>query len=317
MPTGYGFEAILGVGKESTWATVVAVTQEHHLVSEDLTKDTEPIPNVGLSGQAAQWPAGRGAHVVQGGWTALFSYQLRDFVFERFFGNFIDNGSPPDEYAYTSQTDGLGLTVAIQKGVHIHELGGFKTSQLVLTGTPAEGFRYQVTGMAKTRNLGSGTNTTTVLNNLSDAASPCLFQDATLSLGAIGGSYTVYPIQSLSLTLDRKLRADQINSRDLLEAKENGFFEGTLEIGFARFDTDQFFSWHDAWTPLMGKLVITNGTRIKDLRFARMLCTGVRAAVAGAELLQPTVTFQLFHDKDNTNVHTDFPFVEPVRMYET
>lgn len=318
MPTGYGFQGICGVGKEGTWGTPVVATQKIPIISSAFTRSFSQVMSHALIGVHGRSMSGRGAAAVAGTLMTHLTYGARLFLLERFFGTFTDNASPPDEYGLDPTTEGVGLTIAVQRGVSVLEVAGFKPNVFTLSGSNADGFHAGFTGMFKSTSISSATNTTTVLNALADPSKHCLYEELTLQIGAIGGALTAFSPDTMSLTLNRNQVNATVNAYDPLEPLENDFLEGTLQVVLPRHTTDQFITWHQTYVPLMAIISISDGVNTKEFRINRMIIpTDPSPQVDGPALLKSTINFTLFHDKGNTNAHASFPFLEAARCYET
>ena len=320
MATGKGYEGILGVVKESTWGTEVAVTQKVPVTAVRCQQTYQPVPNKALLGVHGANIDGRGAADVSLEISAHLHYGMRLFLLEQFMAGYTDEVSGADHYDYTDNSEGKSLTVAWQEGVSVHAVTGFKPNEFILTGTPADGVMMTFRGMFQDRLVGSATNTTAVLNALSDPTKHALYSgEFTLHIADIGQALaTTYKPAGFTLTLNRNQTNAIVNDREPLEPIENDECAGSLELNFPRHTTDYFLTNHNTYVPMFAKLVIGDGTNSKEFRLNRMLVIeDPTPPVEGKGLLTPTVRFKLFHDKGNTNAHADFPFTALAAIYES
>ena len=328
MATGRGSDAQMGCNKEAVFGTAIAVDQKIPLISETLFQRFDHIENpalIGVSGRAAPI---QGTKIVEGGFTALLSYESQDQVFDQFFGTLtqIDPTGNPTHYEYdlADTTENKGLTLAIEKQVNdvttngIHEFRGYKPSQLTVTGSPDQGCRYSVEGFAVSRDLNSSTNTTTEMNALTAPAANCLFHHCTFSINAIGSGLTVYPFNGFTLTINRSLRPDAVDATDRLQAIENDLRASTLQLSLARYTTNQFHVWHDNHTALWAKLAIVSGSLEKRFRFVKLYVTDPDGpSITGPGLMNQTITFSLHTDTEGDNSDAEYDFSTEVQLFES
>jgi len=323
MAEGRGFDAIMGVGKESTWGTAVAATQKVPFISETLSKIFTPIQNPSLVGVASPRQSDQGVLVADGGFTAMMTYKTRDFAFEQFFGTYTPSTTAaPHAYTLNDTVDNKALTVAHEKTVSVHEFAGFKPSQLTVTGTPGDGVQYTMDGMAKNQSLTSTLNTSAVLSTLAEPATNIKFHEGVFSLQTVGSTVALvaYAHSAFSLTVNRQHEASEVNSQNRLEPKENNFRESLLSVTLPRHTTDQFQTWHDSHQKLFGKLKFTDTStqaHVKEFRLNKLIVEQAPANVDGPGFIAVEVQFRLFNDLENDNTSTEFTFSEEIKLFES
>jgi hypothetical protein len=321
MATARGFQQIMGLKAETTLGTAVAVNYKVPFVSDTFDQQFTHIQNAALVGSGAPLNSIQSVRHVPGGFTAYLTYDLIHPVLKHFFGNYTPVAGAGDErYVMQETLDGLGLTVAINKQVSVHEYAGFKVGEFTLTGTPADGIRYSVAGMATARSLSSVLNTSGVLAALAEPATSARFTDLTLRIGDLADALAAgdnTPVSGFSLSINRNLQQDEVNSNTLLEALESNFRQGTLTLNVPRYTTDQWKTWHDNHTVLQAELAFDNGTDpYKKVRLAQLQVVSAPTPTSGPGLLPITVTLSLHNNLNNANTQTGFTFDAEIEIVE-
>lgn len=321
MPTNRGFQTIMGVGLQNAWATAAAVSARIPYVSDSLEHQFNPIMNAALVGNAARGKSQQGAEVSGGSFTARLTYDVQQPVLEQFFGTFTDETDPTeDHYDYDATVDDSGLTIAINRIVSIHEYIGFKTSTFTLQGSAGEAVTYTCEGMAKDRLISGTTNNAAALTALGDEAGHVVYHEMSLWIGDLANDLTsgdAFSPSQFSLTLNRNLQADEVNSQTLLEALENDFASGQLTFTLPRYDSNQFITWHEAHTSLQAILSFTDGSSTIAIHMPKLCVVTNPVQQAGAGLAQLPITLDLYNNDDAANTSTDMTFTQHVRIFES
>jgi hypothetical protein len=304
MATGRGFPAIMGIGAETTWGTVVAATAKLPFISETLVDGFNHIQNVALLGQAARARPLQGARESGGAVVGYWNYDLAQPLLTHFFGQHtVAVGD--DHYDMQDTIDDKGLTLAIDKQVSVHEFAGFKVSELQISGTPTDGVRWQATGVAKSRSLTSVTNTSVTLAALSEPGTPMVFHELVLRVGdladALASGDNVEHLGGFTLTINRNLESAPINSQQLEEALENNFRDATLVLNVTRYDTDQWINWQTNHTTLQATLTFTRSSAYKIIQLPQLLVTSCPTNVGGPGMIPATINLSLHPNRDNSN----------------
>lgn len=319
MPTNRGFQTIMGIGLQSAWATAVAVTGRIPYVSDSLEHQFNQIANAALVGTHTRGKPSQGAEVSGGSFTARLTYDVQQPVLQQFFGSWTDGDPDEDYYTFDAETDDSGLTIAINRIVSIHEYVGFKTSTFTLNGTAGEVVTYTCEGMAKDRLISGTTNSAGDLSGLSDEGAHVVYHEASLWIGDLANDLTsgdaVSPSQ-FTLTLNRNLQADEVNSQTLLEAYENDFASGQLTFTLPRYASNQFVTWHEAHTSLQAILSFTDGTNTIAINMPKLCVVTNPVQQAGAGLLTLPITMELYNNDDGANSNTDMDFAQMIRIFE-
>jgi hypothetical protein len=319
MPTARGFQGVAGIVKEVTLGTVVAVTTKLPLISESLSDQFAHIQNAALTGSATRGRAIQGARSAGGQLVCYWNYDVRQPLLEQFFGTWTDGDPDEDYYTMDATIDGKGLTIAIEKTVSVHEFAGVKVGAFTLSGSPSDGVRWTADVFAQSRSLTSVTNTTAVLAALAEAGDPMQFHDLTLRIGDQANDLASgddVEMENFSLAIGRNMIQKQVNSTTLLEARENGFQDGTLTVQLPLYDSDQFLTWHASHTPLQASLIATFGTFTKYVNLPNILVTSANPVLSGPELVGYTVSFSVHNNAAGDNASTDMDFAEAIRIFE-
>lgn len=322
-----GVDAIAGVGSETSGApnTEVAVTQKLRLISETWNPQYQPIEQEALLGAAARARSDQGILVVAGQLVTDWTYDTNDILLRKFFGTYTTSiGSADDFYTFDDTLDDLTASLAFHKQVGIWAFTGCKFSQLQISGAPGQPLRLTLDGFGMNFSLASTTNTTAVLDALSEPSSRVLFHHLTdaFLLGDHADSLTTadnHKINTFALTLNRGMTQFHTQSQAPEQARENAHVAAQLQFTLPLYDTNQFRTWHASHTALQLEVTAlktgTADTR-KRLRFPMCFVANDPVPVSGAGLAAHTVTLNLYHDLAGENLTTEFDFSEVVRLYE-
>jgi hypothetical protein len=320
MPTGRGFQHIMGIKAETTLGTVVAVDKKVAYISDTLDQQYQHIQNQALLGTGAPKNSIQSTRQVGGSFQTYWTYALIDPLLKQFFGTHTVNASGDDHYAMDENIDGKGLTIAINKQVSVHEYAGFKLGEMTISGSPTDGVRLGFSGFGMARSLASATNTANVLAALAETSNEMQFHDLTLRIGDLADALAAgdnVQVSGFSLTINRSLKQDQVNSNTLLEALEDGFRTGSLSITLPRHTTDQFITWHTAHTVLQAELAFDNGTDpYKKIRLPQIQVVSAPIPTGGPGLLPATIMFSLHNNLDNANTQTGMTHDQEIRIVE-
>jgi hypothetical protein len=249
---------------------------------------------------------------------AYWNYDVRQPLLEQFFGTWTDGDPNEDFYTMDDIIDGKGLTVAINKGVSVHEFAGVKVGSWTLSGSPADAVRWSADVFAQSRSLTSVTNTSAVLAALGEPGDPMQFHDLTLRIGDQANDLASgddVDVENFSLQINRNMIQKQVNSTTLLEARENAFQDGTLTIQLPLYDSDQFITWHANHTPLQASLIFSAGGNTKYINLPQLLVVQANPVFSGPELVGYSVPLSLHHNLGGSNGNTDMP-EEAIRIFE-
>lgn len=320
MPTGRGFQHIMGVKKETTLGTAVATDTKVCYISDTLDEQYQHIQNQALIGTGAPKKSIQSVKTVPGGFDTYWTYKLADPLLVCFFGTHTVVSGGDNYYKMDEEIDGDGLTVAIDRQVSVHQYSGFKLSQMTITGNPTDGVRLAFEGFGMGRSLAPTLNSASVLAALTEPSQEMKFTDLTLRIDDLTGALSSaddIAVSAFSLTINRNLQQDEVNSQTLLEALENNFRVGTLTLNVPRYTANTFLSWHSAHTTLQCELAFDNGTDpYKKIRLPQLKVVSVPVQAGGPGLLPMTITLSLHNNRDDANTQTNFTHDEEIRIFE-
>ena len=328
MPILRGFDAIAGIGSETTSApnTEVAVTQKLRIISESWNPLYNPIEQEALVGSAGMARSEQGILTVGGQLVTDWTYTTgADLLLSKFFGLFTAQTSVADGfYTFLDNLDDITFTYSIHKLVSTWTYTGGKFGQLQIAGAPGQPMRLTQDGFGMGFSLASTTNTTAVLDALSEPDARLLFHhlcDAFL-IGDQADSLTSddnWKINNFQLTLNRNHTQFHTQCQNPEQSRENGFFSAQLQVTLPLYEDNQFRTWHASHTPLQMQATWTkagtSNTR-KRLRLPMGFVTDAPVPVNGPGLIPRTVNISFYHDLAGDNDTTEFNFSEVCRLYQ-
>jgi hypothetical protein len=129
MPVGKGFASRLGIALETNFGTAAKVSGLLPFTSESLTKEQERVESGALLGTAGKRQSYIVGGQVSGDISANLTYTDFDEIFEASFGSkTVDSTTGKKTFDLTEDIN-KSLTIAIEKGVSIHEFVGCKISK--------------------------------------------------------------------------------------------------------------------------------------------------------------------------------------------
>lgn len=317
MATNVGFASAVGYGLESTWGTPVAVTDALKYLSDTLDQTRAKIVRATNRGRGAR-DANRVTHkVAGGGLTGLLTYDLEQDWLSHFFGAF--NNDTTDYYSMSDQITNA-LTLAMDRVVSVHEFHGYVIDSLVISGDPDGGVIWEWTGTAEQRVISGQTNNAAAVAALAEPIADVLFHEVTCRVGDLAdglGAGDNLSISAFSVEINRNKVAQAVNSAIRLQSKENGHRDTILNLTIPRYESDQFLSWEDAGTPLQANLIMTNGTRTKDLRISHCTVESVVINQSDDSQAEVPVVLRCYENESNVNANTGFTFDPEIQLYES
>lgn len=303
-----GYEAIAGIGAESVVGTAVAATQRLAMISEALSAPYEEIEDASLAGTPAPRPAANGAQRPQGTILGNLEYVAGNLILQHFLGAYTAATTP--YYEFLDSLEGKSLTLALAKqlpATQVWEYQGVKFSQLVLSGSPTDGVRWEATIMGTARVFAASPNSPAGLAALGKAGDRILYHHLTLVAdeNLTSAPTTEYKPADFSLSSNRNMDAPLVNQIAPLEALENGYRDSVLTLTFPRYSTSlhQFVTWEQAGTRFQLALTFTDGS--STLKLEAPLCK-VRSAnpqIGGPELPTVPVEIVLYNNADGDNTY--------------
>lgn len=211
MALQLGAGAYLGLGKETTWGTVVTRTVFRPLLSSDLQRKIARAPRPNMVGRLNRIvPAAHfaGIETVEGGFEVEAGYQGIGLLLEHHLGASSSSGAGPYTHTYTLQRGaGTGLTVELGRGADEAASGyrelfeGYRGSRLELVAAVGEVLRLRSQGVAQTAAARDAGSTPTLGTD-----NPVIPH---LHAGTLAWNSYAITINSATLTLDRRLSGRQ------------------------------------------------------------------------------------------------------------
>lgn len=311
MPTGIGALIKAGVIAESTWGTVLEVTELLPLLGgEDLDSFYEHLKSNALTGSAAQRIPAQGMRTTQGKLPIQLRYSASYAFFLHFFGT--DNATPiPDQYELDDSIEGNGLTVAVDKAVSVWDAYGVKASKLTFSVDDGK-IIYTADVTAKGMNEVSTATTSGELAALTNTDDDVLFSELAFRIGdtanILASPTDDVVIKDFTLSIDRK--HDYVHgsgSREPLEQLMSDWREAELKFTVSRYTTNQYRTWQNAQTPLQADLTFTGaGSNAIVIDIAEMVIPRAESNVKDAGPINTEVTCMCYGRVQNT-VMTSVP----------
>ncbi len=323
MPTALGTKAIMGVKKQTVYATPLAVSSTGDkvpLLSEGIEFDYTDVLHEYLFGNAGIPGRQRVFEPVSGSIECEIPYTEKngtEFVSASVLIA-LAMGTATWDAAQTSNRitllDDLNVfgTIAVDKGHHatkVWEITGAMVNSMTLSGSAEESLKGSFDIIAYDMAIDNSTNTVSLLAGMpNDVPTLVLFKDFTFRIGdqagALGDGDRVN-LSAFSLSLNNNLSPPEqstietghTDQKQTLQPVRNGFREVTLEITIPRYDADTFIDFLTNDTNLQADLLGTHpsagGTEF-DIIMPNLKVESISAPIAGAGLVVQTVTLRCF-----------------------
>lgn len=318
MPENHGFQTIMAAGLESTWGTAVNATQKLPYVSDSLDAMYRHNQSQAMVGSASMPKSTQGQRVAGGGIECYYTYGLQQPILEQFFGTWTDDVGG-DFYTYTALTTGVSLTVAVNRGVAVHEFTGYKINELTLQGSPGEAVKLSLNGNAKTRVISGTENTSGELDALAEPSAEVLFNELTFRVGDLGDALAAgdnLEITQFALKINRNMVVKEVNATTAEQARENGFVSAELEFTLPYYDSDQWITWQEALTVLQASLIFSDGSNSQTWNIPQCLVVEAPVPQSDAGMTEPKIKLSLHPNRDGANAFTNFAHEEFIRLFE-
>ncbi len=279
-----GFLSRFAIGKETAFGTPAIVTQKLPFTSESLSKEVQRLDD-GILGSDSRILAEQTQKSVSGGIETDLTYIGFDEVYELALGAVSGTGTSTDPYVFTLTDDiNQSFTVAVDKGISIHEYTGCKINSLTISGDGSK-LTASIDVIGKSRAIGTlATNTATDIDNANDYGNRILFADITFLAGG-----KAYGISSFTLQLNNNLTAIFENSREAVEISRNGKREITFSFELPRYQLDDFNTMFDNDTEFDIQIEATLGTNTLQIILPRVVISNTNPTVSGPEIIKQTV----------------------------
>lgn len=282
MANGLKILALAGVGAQVAFATAVEATQYLALLNESIKVATTPMPTDFRSGTRAADFIGLGAIKVAGKITERMRYPVVGgltpdpvhILLKNAFGSYAS-----DTYTLTDSIEGLYFTLAVDKGISVHETVGLKVMGFTLKSTPKEGLIAEYDCVGYDENQSGMLTTTAELTALKNSRDSALHKDlATVWVGDLADALTLadaVSIDSLEFKMSRPLDDVVPNGqRQIIEPLESGMGEVDLTLHLPRYATNTWRTWQRAQTQLQGKFQWTLASKYITLLVPNMVIDG-------------------------------------------
>ena len=220
-----------------------------------------------------------------------------------------------------ADNEGLFGTLAIDKGVSVHEFGSLKPTGFTLEGEAGQPFKLTFPTIADRlkRNTTGGTNNATTMAAVNPPNDPngnphtdrVIFHQGVIRLGpesggALGVSNEVEPTR-LSLGFTRDMAADFRNALASKEPLENGYPDMSFGLSWPKYGDDAYLDAYDAQTLYKAEIILTGAEIEAGFNFKvtyRLPNLKVKKAegfnVSGPDRLKHDVEFALHKPKAET-----------------
>lgn len=306
MALGQGFEGILGIVKETTYGTVLAVTEAIPFVSESFGNEIEKHADEVLRGKAGAGASIAGNKSYPFTIPCKLTYEDLDLLIAIALGA---AGTPSVNGALYDNTYSLAedldysFVAAVYKGVSVWEHAGCKIDTMKISGEANKPLNIEFAGAAKALDLSSATNTSGVLTGLSteDATSKNMFSDLEFKIAAqadILSGEAEKGIGSFELNLSNALALDQFDNRaaTILEPERNGMRDVKFSFKVPRYEADTYLDWRDADTALHAYLKFTSGNYLFDIHLSKIKIDKCEAQIGGPGLIEQNIECTCFRD---------------------
>ncbi|MEW6427327.1 MAG: phage tail tube protein [Thermodesulfobacteriota bacterium] len=294
MPTGKGFDSVVGVRKEAAWGTPLAVNKAIPFVSEDFDVEIDRTADEVLRGKAGANPDSDGNVRVPFNLPCKLTYQDVDLLIAVAMGAAgtpAANGGKYDN-TYSLAEDCLySFTAAVYKAVSVWEAAGCKIDKMSIKGSANKPIDITFSGAAKALDLASALNTLAVVGALAteDAAPKLMFSDLAFKIApqatALSGVAET-GINSFEFSLANNLKLDDHDSTStsILEPVRNGLRAVGFQFTLPRYAADTFRGYMTAKTALHAELVWTLSGYVFRINIPRLTVNKAAAPTKGAGL---------------------------------
>lgn len=329
MSFGAGHDSRCALGVESTYETAVAVTELIPFTSESLNKVIAMIESEYLDGSPSRKNMQNSLITVQGDLSVEVVYDEIagdpigiERLLRGLFGNSERDGSNNlNQYKLANALDDH-YTLCFGKGVSVWELVSAKFGSMELSGNVGEKLMMTVGNIiaADIYRTGDGglTNSLAAVNALAPTNIPSnvLIEDAVVRIANLDdalASGDQYCIEGFTLSMNNNLSDPQhatvcsTNSNALTgrEPFRNGFRETDLTIRMPRYETDAFFSFNNADTPLQADIKFSLGSYEFNILLPYIKINNPQAPISGPEMIKQEISFTCLR---NAGRNTDLTF---------
>lgn len=251
MAKGAGIGSKLALNKASVWGQPTSVNKTNSAIdylSEDFGLG---IPEyIDDEGVARSWPADplRGNVVANGSFRAYLRYLGLEYVLASPLGvaavSAVATGVRRHRYTYTSDVYGVFATVAIDRGVSIHEYPSSKFSGFTISGQAGRPVEGQFRALCNNSTNPATKNTTLASASFRSSGHHVQWSNLTLLVATKAGAAPTstsdqYEPSAFEFTYDRPLSQHYVmnGSAEMIEPIIDGAPNATMRLTFPRYAT--------------------------------------------------------------------------------
>jgi|Deesub1362B_J571_1020462.scaffolds.fasta_scaffold00591_29 hypothetical protein len=308
----HGFASKTGVGKETTWGTLVdPVELIPFKPPESITEEAEYVEDETIIGKAGRYPGVITARKTAGEINCELSYQDTDILLAAALGGGASTPTGTGPYTHIidlAEDINRSLSVHIEKEVSVHSFGGTKINSMTIRGAGGEKIEFSLSVIAKKPTR--GTTYRTELDSLSLPSKPRVkFSHLTFLLGDLANALSSSDEKKISefeLVLNNNLKADDFTSASgeyIEEPLRAGRREVSLRIVIPRYASDEFLDWFSNETKLQAKLEFTYGNYQFIIELPTIRVKNTTANVPGPDFIPCEVEMTAYRNDGNTNMN--------------
>ena len=288
-----GFLARLGIGKESSFGTAVAITQLLPFTSESLSLEKDKLDDPILRGTAGRFLAETVRSRVSGSFEANLTFGgAFDPIFAAALGSQTSDTTALTETFDLAEDINNSLTIAIDKQTSIHEFSGCKINQLTISSDGSVlTASVDVLGKSRTRN---GVNTATEFDAAAGYGVRIKHPDIVFKVNGVAVN-----IASFTLTLNNNLTLVEENAVEPTAIERNGKREVSLSFELARYTTDTYSQNFENDTEFSVEISAANGSDSLTITLPKVVVTNASQPVGGAEIIKQSIDCICLADSTN------------------
>ncbi len=310
MSIAQGFKSKCGIGKESSWGTLVSPAELIPFKSESVKDEIEWIEDETLVGKAGKFPPEIGVLKVSGDITCELSYQDTDILLAAAFGGGGSTPSGTGPYTHIIQlSDDIlrSLSFHIEKTVSVWSIAGAKINNLKISGEAGKKIELAAGIIAKDISL--GTTYRTALDGLSLPSKPIVkFSHLKFLVGDLADALTdtdEIEISEFELNINNNLAEDivtQASGEYIEEPLRNSKREISLSIVIPWYKADTLRTFYRNKTKLQAKMEFTYGNYQMVFEFPTVIIKSIPVNVEGPEIIPVEVEFEVNRNDGNSYI---------------
>lgn len=335
MPTGQGFAAMAGIGKESAYGTNVAVDEILPFTSEELNRSIAKIMQEYLDNTPAHRDAQNSVITVNNALSTQGIYDEKDaggdilgqgLLFLLLLGSATWDGVNSVNKFQVASNPAASATIAINKAVSVWETVSAMINSMEMSANhQGVSFNWSIIAQNLLRTGDSGiVNAAAAITGLSVDAIPVKMslEHAVFRIGVLGAPLDgndAFKISEFNLNYGNNLSESTFTTTDsthtdgtlTIQPVRNGRVETMLNFTLPRYESNQFYSWLNANTQLQADLVFTDPVNSKSISFLfpHIKIINPSSPTPDASVFPLTVECQCFDNKDGV-INSDMTFTD-------